>query len=257
MKRTAVAIGASVLVIGAFVSSSGASAQDPPICGDPNVELFLATLVGTPGPDVLIGTPGRDVIVGFAGDDRISGLNGNDVICGDEGNDVIEGGTGNDLLIGDSAEGGPPPFADSNGSNDDVIRGGGGNDTLAGLSGDDTLDGGSGNDTIIGFGGEDDIDAGSGNDTAFGGPRNDVLRGGTGNDDCGATSVAMSSGVRAETTSSTVTTRSRTHRPRCLNSQDGPDTCSGGTGNNTVVNCETHPSLSLRSSLGGASASCG
>ena len=73
MKRAVVAIGAFVLVIGASVTSSTVSAQEVPVCGDPNVELFEATIIGTPGPDVLIGTSGVDVIVGLGGDDRITG----------------------------------------------------------------------------------------------------------------------------------------------------------------------------------------
>lgn len=64
-----------------------------------------ATIVGTPGDDVLLGTPGRDVIVGRAGDDRIRGRGGNDVICGGVGADVLHGGPGADRLYGGTGVG--------------------------------------------------------------------------------------------------------------------------------------------------------
>lgn len=59
-----------------------------------------ATIVGTPGDDVLIGTEGRDVIMGRGGDDLIVGLTGNDIICGGPGQDIIKGGGGRDWLSG-------------------------------------------------------------------------------------------------------------------------------------------------------------
>src|SRR4051812_15572614 len=41
-----------------------------------------ATIVGTPGDDVIQGTSGDDVIVAGAGNDFISGNGGDDLICG-------------------------------------------------------------------------------------------------------------------------------------------------------------------------------
>ncbi len=88
----------------------------------------LATIVGTPGADVLVGTPGADVIHGRGGDDVIRGLGGDDLICGGPGDDVVTGGPG-----------------------DDHIRGGLGADRLRGALGDDRLVGGE--DTDRGNGG--------------------------------------------------------------------------------------------------------
>lgn len=67
-----------------------------------------ATILGTPGDDVLNGTDGDDVMVGLGGDDSISGFLGNDVICGDEGTDRLAGFAGDDRILGgfDSDAGG-------------------------------------------------------------------------------------------------------------------------------------------------------
>jgi hypothetical protein len=58
-----------------------------------------ATIVGTPGPDVLTGTPGRDVIVARGGNDVIRARGGDDIICAGAGDDRIFGGKGLDLAI--------------------------------------------------------------------------------------------------------------------------------------------------------------
>ena len=94
----------------------------PALCFD-----RLATIVGTPGADVLVGTPGADVIHGRGGDDVIRGLGGDDLICGGPGDDVATGGPG-----------------------DDHIRGGLGADRLRGALGNDRLVGGEGTDRGIG-----------------------------------------------------------------------------------------------------------
>ncbi|WP_434111253.1 FG-GAP-like repeat-containing protein [Methylocaldum sp. GT1TLB] len=77
-----------------------------------------ATIIGTPGNDVLRGTPGNDVIVGLAGHDVIDGLGGDDLICGGDGNDVLRGGLGNDMIDG--------------GEGDDILWGGAGDDLIEG-----------------------------------------------------------------------------------------------------------------------------
>jgi Ca2+-binding RTX toxin-like protein len=77
-----------------------------------------ATIVGTPGKDVLSGTDERDVIAGLGGNDSLSGVARNDLICGGKGNDKLKGGKGNDTLIG--------------GANADRLFGGAGNDRLFG-----------------------------------------------------------------------------------------------------------------------------
>ncbi|MBA2464024.1 MAG: hypothetical protein H0V42_03475, partial [Nocardioidaceae bacterium] len=92
----------------------------------------LATIVGTPGEDVLRGTPGADVIVGLGRADRIQGAGGDDVVCGNGGDDALHGGGGDDWLIG----GRDSPFED--GEFDSIP----GADRLFGGSGDDRLEGG-------------------------------------------------------------------------------------------------------------------
>jgi Ca2+-binding RTX toxin-like protein len=65
----------------------------------------LATIVGTPGDDVLTGTEGDDVLVGLGGNDSIAGLGGDDLVCGGRGNDALDGGAGSrDVLIGGSGD---------------------------------------------------------------------------------------------------------------------------------------------------------
>lgn len=82
-----------------------------------------ATIVGTPGRDVLRGTKGRDVIAGLGGNDVIRGLGGNDRICGDVGRDRLYGGNGRDHLFG--------------GKGADLLVGGRGRDRLRGGPGRD------------------------------------------------------------------------------------------------------------------------
>jgi len=131
-----------------------------PICNG-----LPATIIGTPGDDVINGTSGDDVIVGLGGNDRINGGNGNDVICGYAGNDTLNGSNGNDILIGG--------FGNDilNGSNgDDSLYGGADNDALVGSNGDDSLTGGTGADSFSGGTGSDtntDFNAGD-NDTSDG-----------------------------------------------------------------------------------------
>lgn len=118
-----------------------------------------ATIVGTPGANVLVGTPGRDVFVARGGNDTIRGLRGNDVACGGPGRDRISLGSGRDRAGGGSAR--------------DRIVGGGQRDRLAG---------GRGPDRIFGSAGPDRIFGNAGNDRMFGGPGRDVCRGGGGRD---------------------------------------------------------------------------
>ncbi|HEY3477198.1 MAG TPA: ExeM/NucH family extracellular endonuclease, partial [Anaerolineales bacterium] len=110
-----------------------------------------ATMIGTPGDDVINGTNGRDVIVALGGNDTINGRNGNDVICGNGGDDTINGGNGDDLLFGSF-----------------------GDDTLNGGNGDDSLDGGAGEDELIGARGADTLTGGAGGDSFSGGRGSDT-----------------------------------------------------------------------------------
>jgi len=116
-----------------------------------------ATIVGTPGNNVLNGTGGRDVIVGLGGNDRIDGGSDDDTICGGSGADVLIGGSDADVLRGGSGD----DRLDA-GSGDDVLRGDGGNDTLDGGSDDDRLFGGDGVDRLLGGGHDDRLDGGAG-----------------------------------------------------------------------------------------------
>jgi Ca2+-binding RTX toxin-like protein/FtsP/CotA-like multicopper oxidase with cupredoxin domain len=154
-----------------------------------------ATIIGTPGNDVLFGTFGGDVIVGLGGNDTIFVFGGSDVVCGGEGNDTLNGGAGNDRLFGelgnDSLVGGSGTDTLDGGDGDDTLDGGTGNDQLFGGLGADTmtggdnadvLDGGDGNDTLNGNGGADQIFGGLGDDVLSGGSSADLLDGGAGAD---------------------------------------------------------------------------
>ena len=83
-----------------------------------------ATIVGTPGNDVITGTLGDDVIVTGAGRDVASGGVGDDTITGRANDDILLGGLGADTLKGNA-----------------------GADNLIGHDGDDHLNGGPGSDT--------------------------------------------------------------------------------------------------------------
>ncbi len=149
----------------------GTSDHDPLFLGlglVPQCNGLPATIVGTPGDDVIHGTNGNDVIVGLGGNDTIYGGNGNDVICGGSGNDILSGGNGDDTLLGQAGN--------------DSLDGGNGNDSLNGGLGNDMLTGGNGNDTLIGEAGVDTLTGGNGNDTLDGGIDNDTLIGNNGND---------------------------------------------------------------------------
>ncbi len=106
------------------------SIPDNPTCNG-----LAATIIGTPGDDVIFGTNKSDVIMSFGGNDTIFGGNGDDVICAGYGDDIVDGGNGQDLIFGEQG--------------DDQLNGGTGKDSLEGGSGDDTLAGGNGKDTCV------------------------------------------------------------------------------------------------------------
>lgn len=66
----------------------------------PTCQGVKATIVGTPGKDVIRGTKRRDVIVALGGDDIVHAGAGNDLVCGGKGADTLNGGRGNDRLYG-------------------------------------------------------------------------------------------------------------------------------------------------------------
>jgi subtilisin-like proprotein convertase family protein len=92
--------------------------KPPPPPPAPRCDGKPATIVGTPGRDVLRGTAGADVIVGLAGKDTIRSANGADRVCAGPGNDALYGGRGRDRLFG--------------GPGNDRLIGGGGRDTCLG-----------------------------------------------------------------------------------------------------------------------------
>src|SRR5437870_4288277 len=86
---------ATLALMAAFVGASPATAGARAGCvGD------AATIVGTPGDDMITGTPHRDVINGLEGNARIEGRGGNDVICGGAGKDRIFPAGGDDFALG-------------------------------------------------------------------------------------------------------------------------------------------------------------
>jgi Ca2+-binding RTX toxin-like protein len=131
----AMATAASLCALVAVPFTADGAAAAPQCFGQP------ATIVGTPGDDVIRGTAGADVIVARGGDDVIHGLSGNDRICAGPGDDVVRAGVG-----GDWVSGGP------------------GNDLLGGYWGDDKLFGMAGDDKVLGHDGDDRLDGGPGTD---------------------------------------------------------------------------------------------
>lgn len=122
---------AATTAVGVAGTPAIAAGEEVAKCG-----RWVATIVGTPGDDVIVGTPGRDVIKGLAGNDVIRGLGGADIICGGAGNDTIYGNIGHDRLFG--------------GAGDDELRGARGHDRIFGGPGTDSLWGGLNADVCIG-----------------------------------------------------------------------------------------------------------
>ncbi len=105
----------------ALSSDCLAAARRRPVC-----EGRKATIVGTPGNDVLRGTGKPDVIAALRGNDKVRGLGGNDRVCAGRGRDAVYGGAGRDRLEGASGR--------------DTLIGGPDRDALKGGRGKDTLD---------------------------------------------------------------------------------------------------------------------
>jgi uncharacterized repeat protein (TIGR01451 family) len=109
-----------------------------PTCGGQG-----ATIVGTPGDDVLVGSAAGDVILASAGNDRIFSFGGSDLVKSGAGLDHVFGAPGADRLFGgaggDTLRGGRGP---------DRLRGGLGADLLVGGRGSDRCSGGAGRDTL-------------------------------------------------------------------------------------------------------------
>ena len=145
-----------------------------------------ATVIGTPGDDILVGTPGDDVIHGLEGNDIIIAQSGDDIVCGGPGDDLvfggpggdeIEGGDGTDRLVGDEQFAAVAAF-----QGPDTLRGGEGDDKLFGFGGNDLLEGEGGDDELVGGPGDDVLNGGPGVDRVFGEGGADKLAGDAGND---------------------------------------------------------------------------
>lgn len=137
-----------------------------------------ATIVGTPGDDVLSGTSGPDVIAGLDGNDTIDALGGDDVICGDAGDDVVAGGPGRELINdgpgNDSFDGGAgydgiSHYFAPNGVSSSLAAGGAtgwGDDTLTRI---EAVQGSGFADVLVGDSRNNEIYPGRGNDRVDGG----------------------------------------------------------------------------------------
>ena len=121
--RTSTIAALVALAAGLLAGAGPAAARVPTCAGE------VATIVGTPGADVLTGTPGADVIVGLAGDDVLTGKGGDDLLCGGAGSDAITALAGADRVHG--------------GRGDDQI------DDVVVRSADQELVGGPGDDTLV------------------------------------------------------------------------------------------------------------
>jgi Ca2+-binding RTX toxin-like protein len=152
--RVALVVLALAGVASAATRAEAVAETEPPRCHGRK-----ATIVGTPGDDVLRGTPGRDVVWGGPGDDVIYGGLGNDIICGGAGSDLIHGGRGNDWI--DGGDGTDRVFGDL--GDDKVLGGPGDRDEVSGGLGIDTVSGGPGNEDVVrGDYGYDRMDGGPG-----------------------------------------------------------------------------------------------
>ena len=141
---------------------------------------LAATIVGSPGRDVITGTRADDVIAARGGRDTVRGLDGDDVICGDDGHDVVNGGKGDDTLMGGhdpdrlAGAGGENLLIGGNGDDDLFLRGRGGR--ALGGNGDDLLTGSAAADRVYGGGGADRCTVYAGNDLCDGGSGRDQMK---------------------------------------------------------------------------------
>ena len=181
MSMATVATAAMTLVV---VVPSSASATSPTSSCDGRTATIVsaaATVVGTPGNDVILATgkagqtirsgSGNDIICGSAGSDRIFAGDGNDTVLAGNGDDVVDAGSGNDSV--------------NAGAGRDNVGGGAGDDVISAGSGNDRVTGDAGNDRVTGNDGSDSLIGGPGNDALDGGWAPDVIDPGTGSNSCG------------------------------------------------------------------------
>ena len=199
-------LAAAALSVAVPLAPSAASALSLPVARTCDGEVATivsgaATVVGTPGDDVILATSnagqtirsggGDDTICGSAGADRIFAGDGDDTVLAGNGDDTVDGWIGDDTIDGgfgrdnvaggsgaDDITGGPGTDTVAGNTGDDQITGGGGDDLLSGNVGDDTISGGLGNDRANGDAGEDLLTGNDGSDTLNGGIGGDSLDGG-------------------------------------------------------------------------------
>ena len=208
MRRGAAVVPALLVAAGMWLGPA-ARAADPTCYGE------VATVVGTPGDDVLHGTKNADVIAGLGGNDEIhakkSGIRP-DFICGDDGNDRMIGaagvaqflpGLGDDFVQGNAdpesvarvvfaVAPGPVTvdlrlknvgFGTATGEGSDILQGidwidgGPFDDVIIGNRRPNGITGGEGDDLIRSRGGDDSIRGRGGDDTIKGGPGDDTIDG--------------------------------------------------------------------------------
>ena len=154
--RTALAgvFAVGVAVATGFTAAGPASAAPTPApapltCVDPRTGVALtATIVGTPGDDVIWATPGS-VVKALGGDDIvfIDDVQTRALICLDGGADWSGPADPANVAVGSvSVRGGSGPDSITGATGNDILLGEADNDSLVGGPGMDTADGGDGTD---------------------------------------------------------------------------------------------------------------
>lgn len=162
-----------------------------------------ASLIGSPGNDILFGLAGGNMIDGGKGHDVIHASLGNDTLYGGEGwdtfhiaggNDTVYGGPGNDTYYIASGANATVSEYSREGTDTVYTADGGGfgverifltgsaDAVITGFGGANLLVGNSGNNVLYAEEGNDELQGGEGFDQLFGGTGKDVLIGGAGGD---------------------------------------------------------------------------
>ncbi|MFN3669034.1 MAG: M10 family metallopeptidase C-terminal domain-containing protein, partial [Brevundimonas sp.] len=229
------AAGTYYIVVGRWVSGSGATLVSGAPPAGAGYQLHVSSPSQTPVPVALIGS----TLNGDAGADRLEGGTGADMLNGGADNDVLIGGGGNDTLNGGGGSldvavysGNRAAYTISISGGVTTVTGPDGTDTLTNVerlqfadqitnaAGDPpagAIDGTGEADVLAGDGWDNVINGLAGDDVITGAAGNDVIDGGDGTD------TAVFSGARA---GYTVTTA------------DGVTTVTGPDGTDTLTNVE-------------------